>query len=466
MTAIHRYLVALLLGLSLAAATQPCVAQAASETPADTLAARPNPDRVAAAIRATAAKDSRIASDVAAVLLRQPTLSQVQVSVHAGVVTLAGTVLEEPDRTRAETLARQVPGVIDVINATRLDASLGIRFQQALDQVDGKFVRLLAATPLLIAAIVIVLLSMWLGRYLATRRNPLRLRSGNPYMDGLVRRIVQTVVILIGLLIALDLLGATSLVGAVLGSAGVVGLVIGFAFRDIAENYIAGILLSLRRPFAPGDHLFIDKYEGKVVALTSRATLLMTLDGSQLSLPNALVFKSVVLNYSVNPNRRFDFVLPIDPSESVREAQELGIKAIAGIDGVLTDPAPSWAVDGYVTKGIDLRFYGWVDQRRSDLGKVRSEAVRAAKGAFGRAGIHGPETVRYRAPGEPASGSRRAVTPASESGGDTSVNRDIDRQLAAAQRATDVQNLLDPAETPEGGARPSTTPDPRPPDTP
>ena len=79
---------------------------------------------------------------------------------------------------------------------------------------------------------------------------------------------------LIGILIALDLLGASSLVGAVLGSAGVIGLVLGFAFKDIAENYIAGILLSLRRPFAPGDHVVVDRvHEGKVVALTSRTTL-------------------------------------------------------------------------------------------------------------------------------------------------------------------------------------------------
>ena len=90
---------------------------------------------------------------------------------------------------------------------------------------------------------------------------------------------------LIGILIALDLLGASSLVGAVLGSAGVIGLVLGFAFKDIAENYIAGILLSLRRPFAPGDHVVVDRvHEGKVVALTSRATLLMTLDGNQVAL--------------------------------------------------------------------------------------------------------------------------------------------------------------------------------------
>ena len=145
---------------------------------------------------------------------------------------------------------------------------------------------------------------------------------------------------LIGVLIALDLIGLTSVVGAVLGSAGVVGLVLGFAFRDIAENYIAGILLSVRRPFEPGDHVVIENREGKVISVNSRATVLMTMDGNHLQLPNSLVFKSIVLNYSKNPRRRFDFGMLIDPSHSIRESQTLAMTAIAQIECVLDDPAP------------------------------------------------------------------------------------------------------------------------------
>jgi small conductance mechanosensitive channel len=444
-----------LLLVPLLAASMALAAPAAAQAPASdvaTAAATPNPRQVQAEARAGAREDSRMASAVAALLLRQPALAAVTVEVHAGIVTLAGKVPEEPDRTRAATLAKQVRGVTEVVNAIELDASLHTRFDSAVDQVKGKFVRLIAATPLLVAALAIVLLAIWFGRWLAGR-TPWRLRSRNPYMDGLVRRTVQTLVVLVGVLVALDLLGATALVGAVLGSAGVVGLILGFGFRDIAENYIAGVLLSLRRPFAPGDHLLVDKYEGKVVALTSRTTLLMTLDGNRLSLPNALVFKSVVLNYSVNPKRRFDFVLPIDPTESIRRARELAIEAIAKVDGVLSDPAPSWSAEGYTAKGIDLRFYGWIDQRQSDPAKVRSEALRAVKGAFGRAGVHGPETVRYLPPEPPAAlrEPSRQVPAGDEACGDTSVNRDIDAQLAAAQRATDERNLLDTTAKPNGG---------------
>jgi small conductance mechanosensitive channel len=441
----------------MALCSQPMLAMASVANPqatssnSSTAAATPDTQQVATEIRAGVRDDSRIASAVAALLLRQATLSGVSVEVHSGIVTLGGKVPQEVDRARAETLARKVSGVSDVVNAIELDASLHTRFAAAVQQVDGKFVRLLAAIPLLVAAIAIVLLSMWLGHYLSGRTQWLALRSGNPYMDGLLRRIVRTVVVLVGVLIALDLLGATSLLGAVIGSAGVVGLVLGFGFKDIAENYIAGILLSLRRPFAPGDHLVIDKYEGRVVSLTSRATLLMTLDGNRLSLPNALVFKSVVLNYSVNPKRRFDFSIPIDTGASIRKAQTLAMDEIARVNGVLTDPAPSWAVDGYADSGIVVRFYGWVDQRDSDLRKVRSEALRMVKASFAENSIETPRSVQYIVtmptfPDKVAASQISAppIEAAEPPGGeDTSVNRDIDAQLAAAQQSTQEHNLLD-----------------------
>ena len=161
------------------------------------------------------------------------------------------------------------------------------------------------------------------------------------YRHPVAPRTLQDVIVLLGVLVALNLLGATSLIGAVLGSAGVVGLVLGFAFKDIAENYIAGILLSIRRPFNPGDMVRIDSHEGRVVALTSRATQLMTPDGNHLLLPNALVFKSVMLNYTRNPNRRVEFTTNVATGRSWNKAMDIGIQTLRGIDGVLADPAPT-----------------------------------------------------------------------------------------------------------------------------
>lgn len=326
------------------------------------------------------------------------------------------------------------------------------QFDFTFGKARDKLLELAAMSPLLLVAVLIVLLAAWFGGFIARRLHWLRLRTDNPYMAGLIGTIVRGVILVTGVALALNLLGATAAVGAVLGSAGVVGLVIGFAFKDIAENYIAGVLLSLRRPFAPGDHVRIDTHEGKIVALTSRATMLMTLDGNELRLPNALVFKAVILNFSTNPRRRFDFRVTIDSNASIRTSHALALTQIRSVEGVLEDPGPSWGVLEYTPGGIVLQFFGWVDQRTSDLGKVRTESIRRVKAEFGRAGIEQPRTVQHvvmSRESAQAQPSAQGLEPV-HGDADTSVNRDIDQQLAEAQQQMDDgRNLLTAEEKPQ-----------------
>lgn len=384
-------------------------------------------------------------------------LKDVRATVAGGIVVLEGETVTGDQRRLAEVIASQMQGVEKVENRIVLSSRLRDRFEVALRTANDKLLRMIAAAPLLVVAILIVFFAVRLGRLVTHRPRWLpQLKTSNPYTEGLVQRLLQWVIVLAGVLLALDLLGATSLVGALLGSAGVFGLAIGFAFRDIAENYVAGILLSLRRPFSPGDHLLIDRvHEGKVVALTSRATLLMTLDGNHLSLPNALVFKSVVLNYSQNPLRRFDFLVPLDPSASVGDTKRAGLSALERVDGVLADPAPQAMLQEVLHDRQNVQFQGWVDQTRNSLQRVRSEAMRATKGAIDRAGIRRagtPERTEEH-PETPAVAAERMRGP----GPDTSVDRDIEPQMARARQAAEDVNLLAQKEN-AGAAAPSSPP--------
>lgn len=323
-------------------------------------------------------------------------------------------------------------------------APLSERFLDALDKVQDKLVHLAASTPLLLVALLIVLAAIWLGGIVSRRMRVLRRISGsNPYMDGLLRGVVRSLIVLAGVLTALDLLGATSLVGAVLGSAGVVGLVLGFAFKDIAENYVAGVLLSLRQPFAPGDSVTIDDYSGSVIALTSRVTVLMTADGCNLQLPNSLVFKSVLLNVSRNPQRRFDFQLGVGHAASLHAAMDRGIAALAAVPGVLEQPAPNALVQSVGTDGVVLQFTAWIDQSRNDLGRTRSEAIRAVRRTLWEAGIPPAEPssriVLVRAEGT------ADLPPDANLPRDTSVDHALDEQIGHARRCEEDADLLSPA---------------------
>ena len=378
--------------------------------------------------------DRRAEQQVESRLQREPALREVDAEVTRGVATLTGQVPATPHRSQAGKIAADARGVDRVENRIALDPDLEVRFAAAFGEVRNKLVRLVANLPLLIVALLLVVAAVWLGGLLG-RHLPIvkRISRHNPYMDGLLRNIVQGLVVLGGVLLALDLLGATSLVGAVLGSAGVVGLVLGFAFKDIAENYIAGVLLSIRRPFNPGDLVRIDAHEGRVVALTSRATQLMTLEGNHLLLPNSLVFKSVLLNYTRNPRRRFDFTTNVAANRSWHDAMDLGIETLRGIDGVLADPAPSALIQELSNDAATLRFMGWINQHENDLAKTRSEAMRLVRRTLRSAGLTPPDGVQRVVLSRDGAAAEQAGAAESAQARDISVDRALDRQLDRAE---------------------------------
>ncbi|KFL36494.1 mechanosensitive ion channel family protein [Arenimonas donghaensis] len=310
----------------------------------------------------------------------------------------------------------------------------------------------LAYLPLLGVAVVVVLLAWLLGGWLSRRALVGRLARGNPFMQDLARTTVRWAVLLAGALVALEILDATALVGAVLGTAGVLGVALGFAFKDILENYLAGLLMSLRQPFSPRDHVVIDGNEGVVVALTSRATVLMTLDGNHLRLPNALVFRGVTLNYTRNPSRRFEFDVGVGVNEDLVRAQSLGVETLRGIDGLLAEPPPRAQVMALGDSSVKVRYFGWVDQRSHDFGTVMGEAIRRVKVGLERAGVDMPEpTYRLQVTNKDAPAARTATPPAAAGGTgdaetsvDTRARTDIDRQIDREQRDSAGENLLDP----------------------
>ena len=178
-----------------------------------------------------------------------------------------------------------------------------------------------------------------------------------------------------------------------LGAAGILGLALGFALRDTVENYIASLLLSLRQPFGQDDLVLIEGWEGRVLRLTSRATVLMTLDGNHVRIPNAVVYKSVIVNYTRNPSRRFHFDVGVGTEQDLSAVQRLGAETLARMDGVLDDPPPVATVETLGDSSVVIRVAGWVDQRHADFLKVRSEAIRLVKQAFDRADVTMPEPI-------------------------------------------------------------------------
>ena len=322
-----------------------------------------------------------------------PGLNDVTLEVRGGVVVLRGTVPSLEQSLRAEDLAEKLEGVLTVDNGLRVDSDVRERISPALAALNEKGRAFLAFLPLLGIALVVFITFLTLGGMVSRWKWLYPKIARNVFMQDMLRQVVAFCFGIVGALIALEILNATALVGALLGTAGVMGIAIGFAFRDLAENSLASILLSLRQPFAPNDHVIIDGQEGKVVRLTSRATILLTLDGNHLRIPNAAVFKASILNFTRNPERRFSFVVGVDTGEDLANSIAIAIETLKQAPGVLKQPTPQCLVQALGESTVDLQILGWVDQRESEFLKVRSEAIRLVKEAFDAADIFMPEPI-------------------------------------------------------------------------
>lgn len=364
----------------------------ASPTPVQTIAATQD-----------AGDDRRIAERIDGIFAELPAFAAVEVEVQEGVVSLAGTVPKAEDIARAEAIANRVAGVVTVENGLERDLTLSADSAgiTSLAERWSNFVRML---PLIAAALGVWLAIAFIGYLIAGLGRVWNRLAPNGFLAELVASAIRFGFTIIGLVIALDMIGATALLGAVLGGAGLIGIALGFAMRDTIENYVASLLLSLRQPFRANDWVQIDTYEGRVIRLTSRATVLMTLDGNHLRIPNGQVFKAVILNFTRNPQRRFHFDLGVDADDDARAARQLGRDTMAGLDFVLPDPPPEARIIEVGDSNVVIRFLGWVDQRETDWWKAQSEAIPAVKTALEGAGFGLPEPI-YRLRFDPRSAS-------------------------------------------------------------
>lgn len=319
-------------------------------------------------------------------------------------------------------------------------------FEIAAQRLLQESYALIAGLPLLVLAVLVTWLGVSAGRWLSRRTLLDRLAGSNPFLRDLARTTVRWLAAAAGVIVALEIMDATALVGAVLGTAGVLGVVLGFAFKDTLENYLAGILMSLRQPFAPRDHVVINGHEGFVVAMTSRATILFTLDGNHLRLPNAMVFRSVTLNYTRNPSRRFQFDIGVGVGEDLLAAQRIGVERMKSVDGVLREPPPRAYITALGDSNVQLRFFGWVDQRSHEFVMVKSEAIRTVKLALESAGMDMPEPI-YRVQitdREPTSSPVPSPAAArGEGSADTRLVDDLQVQISRDPRRDAAPDLLD-----------------------
>lgn len=209
-----------------------------------------------------------------------------------------------------------------------------------------------------------------------------------PLVGRLVARLAASVVFVLGFLYAMQQVGVS--LAPLLGLLGLFGLALAFAFQEVLENFIAGIFLSARRPFAHGDEITTTDYRGTVEDISLRELTLVTYDGEHVFVPNAAVWSNPIVNHTRRGIRRTTVDVGVAYGTSLEDAERILVGSLRSVDGVKEDPAPQALAHQLGDSSVNFALRFWHDAPVAEEWKVRNAVVQRVHAALGEAGIEIP----------------------------------------------------------------------------
>ncbi|MGJ8592976.1 MAG: mechanosensitive ion channel family protein [Aquaticitalea sp.] len=269
-----------------------------------------------------------------------------------------------------------------------LSDSLTKFYNNFIDQLPG-------ITIAILIVILGFLIAQWIGQF---TRKRISARTQDPLMSKFLGKAIKYILIIISIMIALQAAGLGGIATGILTAAGASAVVLGFAFKDIGENFIAGIILTFNRPFDVNDTVEIGDNFGKVKALEFRYTKLKTFDGKDVYIPNSDVLTEPVTNYTEDGFFRWDFIIGIAYEDNIEGAKATVLKALRQEPNVIEDEEHENFVieDELATSTVNLKVFFWVDTtdfRRMAL-ITKGNVVRNVKEALEEAGYYMPADIQ------------------------------------------------------------------------
>jgi small-conductance mechanosensitive channel len=220
---------------------------------------------------------------------------------------------------------------------------------------------LLATVPNLLLALI-VLTPFWLAaRSVKALVQRFPIVRQHQYNLGLVLgRLAQWGINGAGILVALSIVLPSFKASDLIQLLGIGGVAIGFAFRDILQNFLAGILLLLTEPFRIGDQIAVRTFEGTVEDIQTRATMLRTYDGRRVVIPNSSLFTESVTVHTAFAYRRLEYDFSVGSDAALEPLQAQLLQAIQSVAGVLPEPAPDVLVVKLDNASVTLRLRWWI----------------------------------------------------------------------------------------------------------
>lgn len=266
-----------------------------------------------------------------------------------------------------------------------------IDYSVIVESIDAMLMGLLARIPYVIVALIVWVLFYFGGR---TLRAALRVAGDRTQLDPLLARLLgslaSTVMTVLGMLVAAVIVFPAFRPGDLIAGVGITSIALGFAFKDILQNWLAGVFILWRRPFNIGDEIRTRDHEGKVEAINVRSTLLRTYDGERLVVPNSDVYTNAVLVKTACPSRRVRLTVGVGYRDSIETARDVLRRSVEGTEGVLPDPGPWIHVVELAPSEVRFAVYFWVRPQQANLLSVADRVLGRVKMALDEARIDIP----------------------------------------------------------------------------
>lgn len=255
---------------------------------------------------------------------------------------------------------------------------------------------LTALLPNMVVAVFVLVVSYIVARMLKMAVNRLMARfSAKEAINSLFTTLVYLTTLAIGLMVALNVLHLEQTVTSLLAGAGIIGLALGFAFQDIAANFISGVLIAFRKPIQLGDIIETKSFMGTVEKIDLRVTMLRTFQGLHVIIPNKDVFQSPVTNYTKTSDRRIDLEVGVSYADDLEKVKKVAIEAVSELPYLLPNKEVELHYTAFGDSSINFKLMIWVHYPdEPGYLKAQSDAIIAVKKAFDANDITIPFPIR------------------------------------------------------------------------
>jgi small conductance mechanosensitive channel len=249
---------------------------------------------------------------------------------------------------------------------------------------------LLFYIPRIFAAIVLIVVSIFIASQLGRLvKGKLTTRLSDPLVGVFITNLTRWIIILFGIMVAMQIAGFSGLATGLLTGAGVSAIIIGFAFKDIGENFLAGIMLAFNRPFNVQDTIRVKDLMGKVQGLSLRNTHIKTSDGRDIFIPNSIIIKEPLTNFTRDGLLRIEFIIGIDHDKDIDAAIEVIKERLSEEKEILKDDPFFVSVDEFTPAKINLKIFFWINSYdyKKSIVMLRGKVMKKVKEALQRAGF-------------------------------------------------------------------------------